>query len=310
MSEEGRPRIRPGAAAAIRPWPLKVDAFAAAMLTSDSAGPLPDDTAGTVAVDAFVAAHAPVGVPIAPGLSFWCTSDPRLALPLLAVPDPLVLAFTLAAQGSPGDTLAPALPTRQDAADPNTGRGQLSLWGAPLEAPPPCAFVYDAEVEGREYCRALLPAAEVAAIDAEVKKSGFMTMAQVRDIVRSQTVKETIDARGETLAIDADIMMVIDTRINHPIFVVGDNVYTRDELYAHFPFAELKAEPETVFVQQEIGVFPARKYALDADEFEYLARDAGDETVEFVMLEDLVGRACDRGADGRGAKFRAERAPV
>jgi hypothetical protein len=180
---------------------------------------------------------------------------------------------------------------------------QLTLWGAPRPPPPPDAFVYDAATERREYCRALLPAAEISSIEEEIKKSGFMTVEQVREIIKNNTVKESMDARGETTAIDPEIMIAIDSRINFKVFISGDNVYTREELYAHLPFHDLKAEPEDVFVQQEIGVFPARKYAMDSDEFEYVARDLGDDTVEFVMIEDMVGKVARK-------DYQAKRAPV
>lgn len=180
---------------------------------------------------------------------------------------------------------------------------QLSLWGTPRPPPPQDPFVYDAEVERREYCRALLPAAEITSIEEEIKKNGFKTIEWVRETIRDNTVKESMDARGETYAIDPEIMMVIDARTNYKVFIVGDNVYTREELYAHLPFHDLKAEPENVFVQQEIGVFPARKYAMDDDEFEYVARDLGDDTIGFVMIEDMVGSVTRK-------NYKAKRAPV
>ena len=179
----------------------------------------------------------------------------------------------------------------------------VTIWGTARPPAPADSFVYDAVAERAGYCRSLLSAADLHSIEEEIKKSGFMTIVQVREIIKNNTVKESMDARGETYAIDPEFMMVIDTRTNYKVFIAGDNVYTREELYEHLPFHDLGTDPESVFVQQEIGVFPARKYALDSDEFEYVARDVGDETVEFVMIEDMVGQAARK-------NYKSNRAPV
>lgn len=179
----------------------------------------------------------------------------------------------------------------------------LTLWGAPRPPAPANPFVYDADRDRREFCRALLNTKEAKEVEEEVKKSGFMTIEQVRNIVKNNTIKETMEARGEMYAIDPEILILIDSRTNYTVFIAGDNVYTREQLYAHLPFHDLQATPESVFVQQEIGVFPARKYAMAADEFEYVARDVGDETVEFVMIEDMVGQVARD-------NYKAKRAPV
>lgn len=180
---------------------------------------------------------------------------------------------------------------------------QLTLWGAPRPPAPADPFIYDPETDKKEYCRSLLSANDAKAVDEELKKGGFMTIAQVREIVKTNTIKESMDARGETYAIDPEIMIVIDSRVNYKVFITGDNVYTREELYSHMPFFDLQTDPEDVFVQQEIGVFPARKYAMESDEFEYVARDVGDETVEFVMIEDMVGKVARK-------DYKPKRAPA
>ena len=96
---------------------------------------------------------------------------------------------------------------------------QLTLWGAVRPPPPLDPFVYDAGAEKREYCRSLLPAAELSLIEEEIKRSGFMTIEQIRELVASNSVKENMDARGETYAIDPELMILIDARVNFPIFI-------------------------------------------------------------------------------------------
>jgi hypothetical protein len=136
-----------------------------------------------------------------------------------------------------------------------------------------------------------------------VKKTGFLTIEDVRGLVRDNSPKESMEARGEVYALEPELLILIDTRTNYKIFIAGDNVYTREELFDHYPFERFKVLPEEIFSQQEIGVFPAKKHAMNPDEFEYVARDAGDKTVEFVMVEDMVGQATR-------PKYQAQRAPV
>jgi hypothetical protein len=194
-------------------------------------------------------------------------------------------------------------PSAQSTAVATISGDHLTLWGTARPPPPLDPFVYNAEAERREFCRSLIPDVELTAIDEEIKRSGFMPIDQVRELIRVNMSKENMDTRGETYALDAETMIVIDARTNYKIFIAGDNVYTREELYTHFPFHDLKSDPENVFVQQEIGVFPPRKHAMNADDFEYVARDLGDETIEFVMIEDMVGRAARK-------NYQAKRAPA
>lgn len=123
------------------------------------------------------------------------------------------------------------------------------------------------------------------------EKFKALTIEEVRELIRRNTVQETMDARGETYIPDPDIMAMIDSRIDYPIFICdGNTVYTRGELLAHYPFEACKIEPESRFKQQEIGAFPAKKTAM-GKQFEFAARDVPEKEEEFVMLEDIVGRA-------------------
>ena len=170
----------------------------------------------------------------------------------------------------------------------------------PIPDPQP----YDPLRENVEYTRSLLSDEERKSLDASIRKDGFMTVESVRELVRQNTAKESMDARGELYAIDPELMILLDSRTNYKIYIAGDNVYTREELCAHYPFVQFGVAPESIFVQQEIGIFPAKKFALAESQFEYVARDVGDETIDFVMIEDMVGKAA------KGTKYKAKRAPV
>ena len=186
------------------------------------------------------------------------------------------------AAGLPAAELAACL-APQRAGDP------LGLGLAPGERPaaPPDPDEYDRGREDTEYARSLLTDDERRLLDADIEHEGYLTIAQVRAIVAENTAKGSVESAG----LDPEVMALLDARINYKIFVAGDNIYTREDLYDHYPFHEFGVQPEAVFAQQELGVFEPRKHAMTPGELEYVARDVGDETVEFVMVEDLVGRA-------------------
>jgi hypothetical protein len=189
--------------------------------------------------------------------------------------------------------LAPFL-VPQRAGDP------LGLGIRPGERPPapPDPDAYDRGREDAEYARSLLEPEERAQVDAEIEGGGYMTIDQVRAVVLENTAKGSVEAGG----LDPEIMALLDARIDYKIFIAGDNIYTREGLYDHFAFHEFDVQPEAVFEQQELGVFPPREHALKG-ELEYVARDAGDESVDFMMIEDLVGQAAR-------ANYKLKRAPL
>jgi len=171
------------------------------------------------------------------------------------------------------------------------------------------AAAYDSAAEEKDYSRSLMGPKDLALLKADIEDHGFMTIDNVRELIIQNTVKESQEARGETYAVDPELMMLIDTRTNFRVFIAGDNVYTREELLEHYPFDAFHTTPEDVFAQQEIGVFPPKKYADPAataakgeDAYEYVARDLGDDE-EFIMIEDLVGRAARK-------NYKMKRSPV
>ena len=206
-----------------------------------------------------------------------------------------------AGAGVPTDVLARYL-TSQRAGDP------LGLGIAPGDRPaaPADPDIYDQAKENESFARSLLNDDERRSIDAEIETDGYMTITQVRAIISENTVKGSVEPGG----LDPEIMALIDARTNYKIFVAGDNIYTREDLYNHFPFHEFNVQPEAIFAQQELGVFPPRKHALKTEELEYVARDVGDESVEFVMIEDLVGMETRKNYKLRRAPLRIVKTKV
>ncbi|NBQ70856.1 MAG: hypothetical protein EBU46_19300 [Nitrosomonadaceae bacterium] len=196
--------------------------------------------------------------------------------------------------------LAARLPARR-AGDP-LGLGLGGAEAAALRAAPPDPDAYDRAREDAEGARSLLTAAERAALDAEA----FLTPAEVRALIAENCGRDQLESVG----LDADLLLIIDARINYKIFIAGDNVYTREELYASFPFGEFGTQPEAVFAAQEVGVFESVGTSGGATgTCEYALRDAGDERLEFRLATDLV-RAARAGAGGAAVGAAPARAPT
>jgi hypothetical protein len=172
--------------------------------------------------------------------------------------------------------------------------------------PPPDPDVYDQEAENKDYSRSTLTSKERAELDETIKNEGFMTIHAVRKFIGESVCAALTEVSG----LDPEMMIVIDARTNYKIFVAGDNVYTREELYDHFPFHELNMQPEAVFTQQEIGLFPADAHSMRPDELCYMARDVGDDSVEFITVEDLVGLATRKNHKMKRALIRAIKTKV
>ena len=148
--------------------------------------------------------------------------------------------------------------------------------GRPRAPAPADPDAYDPAREAAEYSRSLLSAEERAGLS-------LMSIAEVRSIIAENTSKGSVEAGG----LDPEVIVMVDARIGFKIFIAGDNIYTREELYEHYPFQEFGADPESVFCQQEVGVFTVGAST------EYVARDAGD-GVSFTLVSDMVAAATRR----------------
>jgi hypothetical protein len=168
---------------------------------------------------------------------------------------------------------------------------------------------YNPDEEEKVYARSLLSKQQLIELKKDVGNNGYMTIEQVRDFFKLNVAKESQESRGELYVLDPEMMLLVDTRTNYRIFVSGDNVYTRQELMDNFPFKAFKTTPERVFVQQEVGVFPPKKYAVSKNKNEYIARDVGDPE-EFIMIEDMVGKAVYKNYTLRRAPLRVVKTKV
>ena len=153
----------------------------------------------------------------------------------------------------------------------------------------------DAGTHAESGARELLSTVDRSLLDAEVRAHGYLTPAAVRSLIAENCTRGQLENGG----LDPEFLLLIDARINYKIFIAGDSVYTREELYANFPFYEFGVQPEVVFVAQEVGLFemPQRSVRTmtaptDAPDYDYAVRDAGDQRLGFSPAEDLVRAAC------------------
>lgn len=145
------------------------------------------------------------------------------------------------------------------------------------------------EVEETEYSRSFLSADELDQLRADLARDGPLSLGGARALIAQNLAKETQESRGETLVIDPELLMLLDMRLDRPLFVDGDNVYSREELCGSFALEALGHSPEALFAQQEVAEFEARGDA-PGEPREYAARDVGDPD-SFALAEDLVAWA-------------------
>jgi len=101
------------------------------------------------------------------------------------------------------------------------------------------------EEENENFTRQLLTPEEKEII----KKEEIISIKDVRNIIRENTLNDTYDK------IEPDLLVAIDSRINYNIYVVHDNIYTYEELCISFPFQEFNILPKSIFVRQIIVIF-------------------------------------------------------
>jgi hypothetical protein len=172
----------------------------------------------------------------------------------------------------------------------------------------------DAGTHSLSGARDLLSTVDRSLLDAEVRAHGFLTPAAVRSLIAENCTRGQLENGG----LDPEFLLLIDARINYKLYIAGDSVYTREELYSNFPFYEFGVQPEAVFVAQEVGLFempqragaarvaaptpPAAVHAAvhAAPDYDYAVRDVGDQRLEFSPAEDLV-RAATSGIAPRQA---------
>jgi hypothetical protein len=134
--------------------------------------------------------------------------------------------------------------------------------------------------------RALLDKLELAQLDQEIAKNGYLTIEQVRSLVQQNTAKYEIVGEKQTLVVDPEIILSIDTHTNYNVFISNDDVLTRENLLAQYPFEEMGNTPESVFEQQEIGTFTSKGGHI----VELVTRDVGS-TAEILTTAELVSRS-------------------
>lgn len=188
--------------------------------------------------------------------------------------------------------VSPSLSAQELAARlPSQRRADPLGLGAPRPEAPP-----DPDAGAAGGARELLSASDAAALDAEICETGYMSPAAVRALVAENCARGQLEESG----LDPELLLLIDARINYKLFIAGDSLYTREELYENYPFHEFGIQPEVVFVAQEVGEFVSAERS-GAGEPVYALRDAGDERLVFSPAEDIM-RAARGGPPPRVAR--------
>jgi hypothetical protein len=89
--------------------------------------------------------------------------------------------------------------------------------------------------------------------DVYEKLKSPWTLDQVERILINFCFKTVGDE--EKLFLDPDIVLEIDVNIDYKIYIVGNDVYTRQSIYEAYPFAKLNIQPEMycskIFLEEE-----------------------------------------------------------
>lgn len=117
-------------------------------------------------------------------------------------------------------------------------------------------------IQRASYAQSLLDEDEYVKLqEFFVENNGVMRIDQVRDFCKS-------NMHDDVVTFDAELLEFIDSRIDYKLFIVRDNIYTREEVMQNFAFQELSCTPEMHFDQYEIGMF----VTSDQDESEQSER--------------------------------------
>jgi hypothetical protein len=132
-------------------------------------------------------------------------------------------------------------------------------WGR-AEPPPPDPDSFPPEEEAVKYTQSLLSEKDLEEVKVEnAERGGPLSIAEVRKFLEGSR----FPGQEEPLAIEAGLLMWVDARVNYKVFIAEGSAFTREELWARYPFEELGTQPEVVFMQQEVYVSGKVRIAQD-----------------------------------------------
>ena len=102
-------------------------------------------------------------------------------------------------------------------------------------------------------------------------------------VCRAMAVCATPESDVDSIFLDPDMILYVDTMINKKIFIIDDNIYFRDDLYRHYGFPELNVQPEMYFEQYILGLFPDNK----------LIASLKNDQNEFYSVHDMLKKLKD-----------------
>lgn len=153
------------------------------------------------------------------------------------------------------------------------------------ERPPPpedpdTAENNDETIQKTVYCYQLLTESEKISRDKMIAENGYMDIDDVRMYFETQHI--------DVMRADPTDIIYIDSHTNYKIFIVDENIYTREELYEHYAFFEFKTQPEAFFEQRIVGEF------VVGDGIKLLSKSMFDSGWKFYHSLDLLRMAKDK----------------
>src|SRR3990172_5659961 len=92
--------------------------------------------------------------------------------------------------------------------------------GGERPKPPADPEAYDPEREAKTYTRSLYD----AKTREQLRADGFFSIEEVRELVKSNSVKGAAEGGDLAFTLDAELIILVDSRTNFKVFVTDDNV--------------------------------------------------------------------------------------
>lgn len=150
----------------------------------------------------------------------------------------------------------------------------------PAPEDPDAAENNDERTQKTVYCYQLLSEDEKISRDKMIAENGYMNIDDVRMYFDTQRIDVT--------QTDPTDIVFIDSHTNFKIFIVDENIYTREELYEHYAFFEFKTQPEAFFEQRIVGEF------IVDGKIKLLSKSMLDSGWKFYQSLDLLRMAKDK----------------
>lgn len=106
----------------------------------------------------------------------------------------------------------------------------------------------------------LLSEEEKKFINDEILNNSFHTVESIKNVY----AKNQKDDNYTTL--DVDLLILIDLKLNMPIFITNDNIYTAEDMISIFKLDKFKIQPESLFNKQRVEMIGDDYFIKDQED--------------------------------------------